>query len=190
MVQFSSAPHLEFSLDSYLTKQQVKERIKRTVFRSAYSEGLLFFWAVNDFWTENFLKCRRWHLSCVYTSVVHSGKGMNVQCLWSVMHGLSLSLQADRDEGFQHPSVRWSIEERFCAGQWVMSFLRQEVLGWCTLPSFAGLLQGCAHVSTAMAYRSSSKHCLPIHLSIGRAVCSLPFWWLQFPLSSEVVMNC
>jgi len=37
MVQFSSAPHLEFSLDSYLTKQEVKERIKRTAFRSAYS---------------------------------------------------------------------------------------------------------------------------------------------------------
>uniref|UniRef100_A0A8C9NQZ7 von Willebrand factor A domain-containing protein 2 n=1 Tax=Serinus canaria TaxID=9135 RepID=A0A8C9NQZ7_SERCA len=33
MIQFSSTPHLEFPLDSYLTKQEVKERIKRTVFR-------------------------------------------------------------------------------------------------------------------------------------------------------------
>ncbi|XP_021256307.1 von Willebrand factor A domain-containing protein 2 isoform X2 [Numida meleagris] len=38
MVQFSSAPHLEFSLDSYLTKQEVKERIKRTVFRGGSTE--------------------------------------------------------------------------------------------------------------------------------------------------------
>ncbi|NXC47819.1 VWA2 protein, partial [Penelope pileata] len=38
MVQFSSAPHLEFPLDSYLTKQEVKERIKRTVFRGGSTE--------------------------------------------------------------------------------------------------------------------------------------------------------
>ncbi|XP_075613613.1 von Willebrand factor A domain-containing protein 2 isoform X4 [Balearica regulorum gibbericeps] len=33
MIQFSSTPHLEFPLDSYLTKEEVKERIKRIVFR-------------------------------------------------------------------------------------------------------------------------------------------------------------
>lgn len=54
MIQFSSTPHLEFPLDSYLTKQEVKERIKRTVFRSAYFTALLFFWAMNDLWTEFF----------------------------------------------------------------------------------------------------------------------------------------
>ncbi|KAF4791222.1 tudor domain containing 1 [Turdus rufiventris] len=34
MIQFSSTPHLEFPLDSYPTKQEVKERIQRTVFRA------------------------------------------------------------------------------------------------------------------------------------------------------------
>nr|XP_026655601.1 von Willebrand factor A domain-containing protein 2 isoform X1 [Zonotrichia albicollis] len=38
MIQFSSTPHLEFPLDSYLTKQEVKERIKRTVFRGGSTE--------------------------------------------------------------------------------------------------------------------------------------------------------
>ncbi|NWH67265.1 VWA2 protein, partial [Geococcyx californianus] len=38
MVQFSSTPHLEFPLDSYLTKQEVKERIKRIVFRGGSTE--------------------------------------------------------------------------------------------------------------------------------------------------------
>ncbi|KFV97914.1 von Willebrand factor A domain-containing protein 2, partial [Eurypyga helias] len=38
MIQFSSTPHLEFPLDSYLTKQEVKERIKRIVFRGGRTE--------------------------------------------------------------------------------------------------------------------------------------------------------
>uniref|UniRef100_A0A803VBA3 von Willebrand factor A domain containing 2 n=1 Tax=Ficedula albicollis TaxID=59894 RepID=A0A803VBA3_FICAL len=38
MIQFSSTPHLEFPLDSYPTKQEVKERIKRTVFRGGSTE--------------------------------------------------------------------------------------------------------------------------------------------------------
>ncbi|KAJ7403461.1 hypothetical protein BTVI_76600 [Pitangus sulphuratus] len=38
MIQFSSTPHLEFPLDSYLTKQEVKERIKRTLFRGGSTE--------------------------------------------------------------------------------------------------------------------------------------------------------
>ncbi|OXB82342.1 UNVERIFIED_CONTAM: hypothetical protein H355_009267, partial [Colinus virginianus] len=38
MIQFSSTPHLEFPLNSYLTKQEVKERIKRTVFRGGSTE--------------------------------------------------------------------------------------------------------------------------------------------------------
>ncbi|XP_054062424.1 von Willebrand factor A domain-containing protein 2 [Rissa tridactyla] len=38
MIQFSSTPHLEFPLDSYLTKQEVKDRIKRTVFRGGSTE--------------------------------------------------------------------------------------------------------------------------------------------------------
>ncbi|NXT23556.1 VWA2 protein, partial [Syrrhaptes paradoxus] len=38
MVQFSSTPHLEFALDLYLTKQEVKERIKRIVFRGGSTE--------------------------------------------------------------------------------------------------------------------------------------------------------
>ncbi|XP_074401365.1 von Willebrand factor A domain-containing protein 2 isoform X3 [Zonotrichia albicollis] len=38
MIQFSSTPRLEFPLDSYLTKQEVKERIKRTVFRGGSTE--------------------------------------------------------------------------------------------------------------------------------------------------------
>ncbi|NWR86188.1 VWA2 protein, partial [Furnarius figulus] len=38
MIQFSSTPHLEFPLDSYLTKQEVKEGIKRTVFRGGSTE--------------------------------------------------------------------------------------------------------------------------------------------------------
>ncbi|XP_010132453.1 PREDICTED: von Willebrand factor A domain-containing protein 2, partial [Buceros rhinoceros silvestris] len=38
MIQFSSTPHLEFPLDSYLTKQEVKERIERTVFRGGSTE--------------------------------------------------------------------------------------------------------------------------------------------------------
>ncbi|XP_049667294.1 von Willebrand factor A domain-containing protein 2 [Accipiter gentilis] len=38
MIQFSSTPHLEFPLDSYLTKQEVKERIKRIVFRGGSTE--------------------------------------------------------------------------------------------------------------------------------------------------------
>ncbi|NXX37720.1 VWA2 protein, partial [Tricholaema leucomelas] len=38
MIQFSSTPRLEFSLDSYLTKQDLKERIKRVVFRGGSTE--------------------------------------------------------------------------------------------------------------------------------------------------------
>ncbi|XP_074764557.1 von Willebrand factor A domain-containing protein 2 isoform X2 [Athene noctua] len=38
MIQFSSTPHLEFPLDSYLTKQEVKDRIKRIVFRGGSTE--------------------------------------------------------------------------------------------------------------------------------------------------------
>ncbi|XP_067995431.1 von Willebrand factor A domain-containing protein 2 [Melanerpes formicivorus] len=38
MIQFSSTPHLEFPLDSYLTKQDLKERIKRVVFRGGSTE--------------------------------------------------------------------------------------------------------------------------------------------------------
>ncbi|OXB62009.1 hypothetical protein ASZ78_006716, partial [Callipepla squamata] len=38
MIQFSSTPHLEFPLNSYLTKQEVKERIKTTVFRGGSTE--------------------------------------------------------------------------------------------------------------------------------------------------------
>ncbi|PKU31745.1 von willebrand factor a hypothetical protein [Limosa lapponica baueri] len=38
MIQFSSTPHLEFPLDSYLTKQEVKERIKRIAFRGGSTE--------------------------------------------------------------------------------------------------------------------------------------------------------
>ncbi|NWW86530.1 VWA2 protein, partial [Rhynochetos jubatus] len=38
MIQFSSTPHLEFPLDSYLTKHEVKERIKRIVFRGGRTE--------------------------------------------------------------------------------------------------------------------------------------------------------
>ncbi|XP_054688079.1 von Willebrand factor A domain-containing protein 2 isoform X2 [Grus americana] len=38
MIQFSSTPHLEFPLDSYLTKEEVKERIKRIVFRGGSTE--------------------------------------------------------------------------------------------------------------------------------------------------------
>ncbi|NXS74981.1 VWA2 protein, partial [Pandion haliaetus] len=38
MMQFSSTAHLEFPLDSYLTKQEVKERIKKTVFRGGSTE--------------------------------------------------------------------------------------------------------------------------------------------------------
>ncbi|KAM6104907.1 LOW QUALITY PROTEIN: von Willebrand factor A domain-containing protein 2 [Pterocles gutturalis] len=38
MMQFSSTPHLEFALDLYLTKQEVKERIKRIVFRGGSTE--------------------------------------------------------------------------------------------------------------------------------------------------------
>ncbi|NXA11761.1 VWA2 protein, partial [Sapayoa aenigma] len=38
MIQFSSTPHLEFPLNSYLTKQEVKERIKRTMFRGGSTD--------------------------------------------------------------------------------------------------------------------------------------------------------
>ncbi|NXT77157.1 VWA2 protein, partial [Zapornia atra] len=38
MIQFSSAPHLEFPLDLYLTKEEVKERIKRIVFGGGSTE--------------------------------------------------------------------------------------------------------------------------------------------------------
>ncbi|NWS18764.1 VWA2 protein, partial [Pachyramphus minor] len=38
MIQFGSTPHLEFPLDSYLTKQEVKERIKTTLFRGGSTE--------------------------------------------------------------------------------------------------------------------------------------------------------
>ncbi|KAM8806091.1 von Willebrand factor A domain-containing protein 2 [Eudromia elegans] len=38
MMQFSSTPHLEFPLDSYATKQEVKDRIKTTVFRGGSTE--------------------------------------------------------------------------------------------------------------------------------------------------------
>ncbi|NXN16664.1 VWA2 protein, partial [Indicator maculatus] len=38
MIQFGSTPHLEFPLDSYLTKQDLKERIKRVVFRGGSTE--------------------------------------------------------------------------------------------------------------------------------------------------------
>ncbi|NWJ07048.1 VWA2 protein, partial [Crypturellus undulatus] len=38
MIQFSSTPHLEFPLDLYATKQEVKERIKTTVFRGGGTE--------------------------------------------------------------------------------------------------------------------------------------------------------
>nr|XP_025951971.1 von Willebrand factor A domain-containing protein 2 [Dromaius novaehollandiae]XP_025951972.1 von Willebrand factor A domain-containing protein 2 [Dromaius novaehollandiae]XP_025951973.1 von Willebrand factor A domain-containing protein 2 [Dromaius novaehollandiae]XP_025951974.1 von Willebrand factor A domain-containing protein 2 [Dromaius novaehollandiae]XP_025951975.1 von Willebrand factor A domain-containing protein 2 [Dromaius novaehollandiae]XP_025951976.1 von Willebrand factor A domain len=38
MIQFSSTPRLEFSLDSYRTKQEVKERIKKTMFRGGSTE--------------------------------------------------------------------------------------------------------------------------------------------------------
>ncbi|NXK50218.1 VWA2 protein, partial [Chauna torquata] len=38
MIQFSSTPRLEFPLDSYVTKQEVKERIKRTTFRGGSTE--------------------------------------------------------------------------------------------------------------------------------------------------------
>ncbi|XP_075573989.1 von Willebrand factor A domain-containing protein 2 isoform X1 [Pelecanus crispus] len=38
MIQFSSTPHLEFPLDSYLTKREVKERIKGIVFRGGSTE--------------------------------------------------------------------------------------------------------------------------------------------------------
>ncbi|XP_042662388.1 von Willebrand factor A domain-containing protein 2 [Tyto alba] len=38
VIQFSSTPHLEFPLDLYLTKQEVKETIKRIVFRGGSTE--------------------------------------------------------------------------------------------------------------------------------------------------------
>ncbi|NWX85393.1 VWA2 protein, partial [Nothoprocta pentlandii] len=38
MIQFSSTPQLEFPLDSYATKEEVKERIKKTVFRGGSTE--------------------------------------------------------------------------------------------------------------------------------------------------------
>ncbi|NXI56680.1 VWA2 protein, partial [Chloroceryle aenea] len=38
VIQFSSTPHLEFPLGSYLTKQEVKERVKRIVFRGGSTE--------------------------------------------------------------------------------------------------------------------------------------------------------
>ncbi|NWQ73433.1 VWA2 protein, partial [Columbina picui] len=38
MIQFSSTPHLEFPLDLYLSKQEVKERIRRIVFRGGSTE--------------------------------------------------------------------------------------------------------------------------------------------------------
>ncbi|XP_030309227.1 von Willebrand factor A domain-containing protein 2 isoform X2 [Calypte anna] len=38
MIQFSSTPHLEFPLDSYLTKQEVKEKIRSIVFRGGRTE--------------------------------------------------------------------------------------------------------------------------------------------------------
>ncbi|NXX92079.1 VWA2 protein, partial [Centropus bengalensis] len=38
MIQFSSTPHLEFPLDLYLTKQDVKERIKSIEFRGGSTE--------------------------------------------------------------------------------------------------------------------------------------------------------
>uniref|UniRef100_A0A672V3L5 von Willebrand factor A domain containing 2 n=1 Tax=Strigops habroptila TaxID=2489341 RepID=A0A672V3L5_STRHB len=38
LIQFSSTPHLEFPLDLYLTKQEVKERIERIVFRGGSTE--------------------------------------------------------------------------------------------------------------------------------------------------------
>ncbi|NXK81623.1 VWA2 protein, partial [Amazona guildingii] len=38
LIQFSSTPHLEFLLDSYLTKQEVKEGIERIVFRGGSTE--------------------------------------------------------------------------------------------------------------------------------------------------------
>ncbi|XP_040419528.1 von Willebrand factor A domain-containing protein 2 isoform X2 [Cygnus olor] len=38
LIQFSSTPHLEFPLDSYGTKQEVKEGIKRTVFRGGSTD--------------------------------------------------------------------------------------------------------------------------------------------------------
>ncbi|XP_057276922.1 von Willebrand factor A domain-containing protein 2 [Pezoporus wallicus] len=38
LIQFSSTPHLEFPLDSYVTKQEVKERIRRIVFRGGSTE--------------------------------------------------------------------------------------------------------------------------------------------------------
>ncbi|NXV77855.1 VWA2 protein, partial [Atlantisia rogersi] len=38
MIQFSSAPHLEFPLDLYLTKEELKDRIKRIVFRGGSTE--------------------------------------------------------------------------------------------------------------------------------------------------------
>ncbi|XP_055576737.1 von Willebrand factor A domain-containing protein 2 isoform X1 [Falco cherrug] len=38
VIQFSSVPHLEFPLDLYLTKQEVKESIKRIMFRGGSTE--------------------------------------------------------------------------------------------------------------------------------------------------------
>ncbi|XP_040462762.1 von Willebrand factor A domain-containing protein 2 [Falco naumanni] len=38
VIQFSSIPHLEFPLDLYLTKQEVKESIKRIMFRGGSTE--------------------------------------------------------------------------------------------------------------------------------------------------------
>ncbi|KAM9010997.1 von Willebrand factor A domain-containing protein 2 isoform 2-T3 [Ara ararauna] len=38
LIQFSSTPHLEFLLDAYLTKQEVKEGIERVVFRGGSTE--------------------------------------------------------------------------------------------------------------------------------------------------------
>ncbi|XP_067393130.1 von Willebrand factor A domain-containing protein 2 [Emydura macquarii macquarii] len=37
-IQFSSTPHLEFPLDSYLTKQEVKEKIQKIVFKGGSTE--------------------------------------------------------------------------------------------------------------------------------------------------------
>lgn len=86
MIQFSSTPHLEFPLDSYLTKREVKDRIKRTVFRSAYFTALLFFWAMNDLWTEGFLMSRHLRFCCAYTDVMPPGREVDEHFLWSIIN--------------------------------------------------------------------------------------------------------
>lgn len=86
MIQFSSTPHLEFPLDLYLTKQEVKERIRRIVFRSAYFTAFLFFWAMNDpwsgFWGADFSP-----LLCIHQPDAPR-QAVDERCLWSIIHGL------------------------------------------------------------------------------------------------------